>query len=135
MKTVNLILRLPPALHKRLKQQAKRNNVSLNTEIVSHLDEPARRKLLRETMEPIAEAIEERMVKGTGRYPRQQAEIMLDLVLGTRKDSRDPLPTEAELAERLHQIENMPVSTINQLQEIFSERKAAEAAVEKPEHK
>jgi hypothetical protein len=135
MKTVNLILRLPPALHKRLKQQAKRNNVSLNTEIVSHLDEPARRKLLRETMEPIAEAIEERMVKGTGRYPRQQAEIILDAVLGRRKDSRDPLPTEAELVERLDQIENMPVSTINQLLEIFSERKAAEAAVEKPEHK
>jgi hypothetical protein len=32
------VLRLPKPLHKRLKQQARRNNVSLNTEIVSQLE-------------------------------------------------------------------------------------------------
>jgi hypothetical protein len=36
-KAIKLNVRMPPALHKRLKQQAKRNNVSLNTEIVNQL--------------------------------------------------------------------------------------------------
>jgi hypothetical protein len=36
--TVNLILRLPKALHRRLTQQARRNNVSLNTEIINELE-------------------------------------------------------------------------------------------------
>jgi hypothetical protein len=35
--TIKLNVRFPPALHKRLKQQARRNNVSLNTEIVNQL--------------------------------------------------------------------------------------------------
>src|SRR5262245_6085206 len=34
---IKLNLRLPKPLHKRLKQQARRNNVSLNTEIVNQL--------------------------------------------------------------------------------------------------
>ena len=34
---IKLNLRLPKALHKQLKQQARRNNVSLNTEIVNQL--------------------------------------------------------------------------------------------------
>jgi len=33
-----LVLRLPKPLHKRLKQQARRNDVSLNTEIVNQLE-------------------------------------------------------------------------------------------------
>ena len=32
------LLRLPKGLHKRLSQQAKRNNVSLNTEIINLLE-------------------------------------------------------------------------------------------------
>jgi predicted HicB family RNase H-like nuclease len=36
--TVKLNLRLPKGLHRRLAQQAKRNNVSLNTEIINLLD-------------------------------------------------------------------------------------------------
>jgi len=36
---IKLVLRLPKALHKRLTQQARRNNVSLNTEIVQRLKE------------------------------------------------------------------------------------------------
>jgi HicB family len=35
---IKLNLRLPKHLHKRLKQQARRNNVSLNTEIVNQLE-------------------------------------------------------------------------------------------------
>jgi hypothetical protein len=35
---IKLNLRLPKPLHKRLKQQARRNNVSLNTEIVNQLE-------------------------------------------------------------------------------------------------
>jgi uncharacterized membrane protein YheB (UPF0754 family) len=35
---VKLVLRLPKSLHKRLRQQAARNNVSLNTEIVTQLE-------------------------------------------------------------------------------------------------
>jgi hypothetical protein len=133
---IKLNLRLPKPLHRRLKQQAKRNNVSLNTEIVNQLDEPARRKLLRETMKPILdEAIEQIIAKATGRYPRDHAEIVLDLILGRRRDSRDPLPTEAELEKRLDQIGDLPVSTAEQLLEIFRERQAAEAAAKKPEQK
>ena len=37
---IKLNLRLPKPLHKRLKQQARRNNVSLNTEIVNQLSNP-----------------------------------------------------------------------------------------------
>src|SRR5262245_10373707 len=36
--TIKLNLRLPKGLHRRLVQQAKRNNVSLNTEIVNQLE-------------------------------------------------------------------------------------------------
>jgi Arc-like DNA binding domain len=35
---VKYLLRLPKGLHKRLLQEAKRNNTSLNTEIVQRLD-------------------------------------------------------------------------------------------------
>jgi HicB-like protein involved in pilus formation len=35
---VKFLLRLPRGLHRRLLQQAKRNNVSLNTEIVNQLE-------------------------------------------------------------------------------------------------
>jgi hypothetical protein len=35
---IKLNLRLPKPLHKRLKQQSRRNNVSLNTEIINQLE-------------------------------------------------------------------------------------------------
>jgi HicB family len=56
--TVNLILRLPKPLHKRLKAQAKRNNVSLNTEIVNRLEGPrgAMGVVYKELMEPLINA-------------------------------------------------------------------------------
>ena len=38
--TTSLHLRLPKSLYKRLQRQARRNNVSLNTEIVNQLSNP-----------------------------------------------------------------------------------------------
>ena len=49
------LLRLPKSLHRRLLQQAKRNNVSLNTEIVNQLEgyEVATVKRTTEIMQPL----------------------------------------------------------------------------------
>jgi hypothetical protein len=51
----SLHLRLPKRLYKRLQQQAKRNNVSLNTEIVNQLEgyEAATVKRIIEIMKPV----------------------------------------------------------------------------------
>src|SRR5262245_66629777 len=67
---IKLNLRLPPALHKRLKQQARRNNVSLNTEIVNQLEgaETSMAKRMAEIMKPLFnEAIEDAIAAATGR--------------------------------------------------------------------
>jgi hypothetical protein len=55
---VKLMLRLPRSLHKRLQQQAKRNNVSLNTEIVNQLErhEEGVLKATAETLQPMVRA-------------------------------------------------------------------------------
>jgi hypothetical protein len=55
---VKLMLRLPKSLHKRLQQQAKRNNVSLNTEIVNQLErhEEGVLKATAETLQPMVTA-------------------------------------------------------------------------------
>jgi hypothetical protein len=37
--TIKLVLRLPPALHRRLTRVASRNNRSLNSEMVQRLDD------------------------------------------------------------------------------------------------
>jgi hypothetical protein len=52
---IKLNLRLPKPLHKRLKQQARRNNVSLNTEIVNQLEgaEAAAVERIAETITPL----------------------------------------------------------------------------------
>jgi hypothetical protein len=52
---IKLNLRLPKPLHRRLRQQATRNNVSLNTEIVNQLDgyEAATIKRIVETVRPL----------------------------------------------------------------------------------
>jgi hypothetical protein len=58
---IKLNLRLPPALHKRLRQQAKRNNVSLNTEIVNQLEgsEVAMVRRMADALKPVLnEALE-----------------------------------------------------------------------------
>jgi hypothetical protein len=55
---VKLMLRLPRSLHKRLQQQAKRNNVSLNTEIVNELErhEEGALKATAEALQPMVTA-------------------------------------------------------------------------------
>jgi len=52
---IKLVLRLPKPLHKRLKQQARRNNVSLNTEIINQLEghEAATVERAREIIKPM----------------------------------------------------------------------------------
>jgi hypothetical protein len=54
------LLRLPKGLHKRLAQQAKRNNVSLNTEIINLLEGRGAAD-----METIAKLAAEKAVAGT----------------------------------------------------------------------
>src|SRR5262245_18858648 len=54
---IKLVLRLPKPLHKRLTQQARRNNVSLNTEIINQLEghEAATVERAREIIKPMIE--------------------------------------------------------------------------------
>src|SRR5262249_465847 len=98
---IKLNLRLPKPLHRRLKQQAKRNNVSLNTEIVNQLEghEVATATRMAELLRPalddaIKEAIEEAVSRAT--RPSPEVEAMLDVIIGD-----NPVRTEAELAERI----------------------------------
>jgi len=55
--TTSLHLRLPKRLYKRLQQQARRNNVSLNTEIVNQVEgsEAATVKRVAEAMKPLVD--------------------------------------------------------------------------------
>src|SRR5262245_50898702 len=76
------LLRLPKPLHKRLMQQAKRNNVSLNTEIVNQLEgyETAAVKRATEIMQPLLKeavyaAAGTALLLGTAR-PRTEEELM-----------------------------------------------------------
>jgi hypothetical protein len=137
---IKLVLRLPKPLHKRLKQQARRNNVSLNTEIVNQLEghEAASVARMAEALKPalddaIKEAIEMAVYRTT-RRSREQAEAMLDMV--TRPDPGrgrpDPVRTEAELAERLREI-GFPNSDVVYFLQIFRERQAG--IQEKPNQK
>jgi hypothetical protein len=82
---IKLVLRLPKPLHKRLKQQARRNNVSLNTEIVNQLSPP----------------------KGSGITPYLLKEIRADLLkeipaaLGDLRGKMETLLRERGLPEPL----------------------------------
>jgi HicB family len=73
--TVNLVLRLPKAVHKRLRQQADRHNVSLNTEIVNRLGshEAVTMPRLRELFEKI---VKEAQAAGS----QQATDILLALI-------------------------------------------------------
>ena len=126
---IKLNLRLPKPLHKRLKQQARRNNVSLNTEIVNQLQghETATAARMAESLKPaldaaIKEAIEMAVYRTT-RQSRNQVEAMLDMVV-TRAN---PVRAEAELAERFRQM-GFPDSDVVYFLQIFRERQAAKGA-------
>jgi hypothetical protein len=69
---IKLNLRLPKPLHKRLKRQARVNNVSLNTEIVNQL-EGRQSAVVKEAMEKIVQAY-------AGAAAEVAAEIATDVV-------------------------------------------------------
>jgi HicB family len=126
---IKLNLRLPKHLHKRLKQQARRNNVSLNTEIVNQLEghEASSVARMAEWLKPaldnaIKEAMEMALYRTT-RQSRDRVEALLDIV--TRPDPArgrpDPIRTEAELAERFRQM-GFPDSDVVYFLQIFRER-------------
>jgi len=120
---IKLNLRLPKPLHRRLKQQAKRNNVSLNTEIVNQLEgtEKSTAKRMAEIMKPIFdEAIEEAIARATGRA--LDPEFMLDAI---QHMPEGPVHTEGQLEKRLDQM-GMPAPTVEQLLQVFRERQAAQ---------
>jgi uncharacterized protein HemY len=66
---IKLNLRLPKPLHKRLQRQARRNNVSLNTQIVNELEGSgaAAAKQLMEALKPLVdEALEQAIERVAG---------------------------------------------------------------------
>ena len=63
---IKLNLRLPKALHRKLVQQAKRNNVSLNTEIVNQL-EGYEASVIKRVVERIQPILDERLRQLTDR--------------------------------------------------------------------
>jgi len=90
------VLRLPKPLMRRLKQQAKRNSVSLNTEIVNQLEgyEAATLKRTTEIMQPL---LEEAVRASAATAAGVAAEVMLLGIFRPR--------TEADLLEHLEQID------------------------------
>ena len=100
------VLRLPKPLHKRLKQQAKRNNVSLNTEIVNQLEgsEAATAKRMAEALRPALDGAIKEVLAETA-FERQIAEIAEE-VAKKWQTSRDPeaAAKEPENLENLMQI-------------------------------
>lgn len=135
---IKLNLRLPKHLHKRLKQQARLNNVSLNTEIVNQLGgaEAATAKRMAEVIRPlVADAIESAVAQVSRLRPSSD-DFMLDLTLLDM-----PAPhTEAALEERLRQLRT-PSDQAERLLQCFRERQAgirppsAWAYPRKPERK
>jgi hypothetical protein len=120
---IKLNLRLPKPLHRRLKQQAKRNNVSLNTEIVNQLEaaEVATAKRMAEAMKPLLEeAIETAVANVTRRVPSED-EIMLAILLRGPEIGLPVAPkNEFELEERLRQM-GAPSDRAAALLQIFRE--------------
>jgi hypothetical protein len=134
---IKLNLRLPKPLHRRLKQQAKRNNVSLNTEIVNQLEgaETSTAKRMAEIMKPLFDqAIEEAIAKATGRT--QHPEIMFDVFRLELERQGGPVHTEAELEKRLDPL-GLPAPMVEQLLQVFRERQATgrRSFWDKPEKK
>jgi hypothetical protein len=118
---IKLVLRLPKPIHKRLKQQARRNKVSLNTEIVNLLEgaETATAKRMAEAMKPLVqEAIKQAVGQATGRLPSDD-DLRLEMILLNM-----PAPhTEAALEERLRK-SNAPPDKTAKLLQLFRERQA-----------
>jgi HicB family len=120
---IKLNLRLPKPLHKRLKQQARRNNVSLNTEIVNQLEghEVATVTRMAEALKPaLDDSIKEALKMAYRTTSRDQVRALLDKwVTG----GADPVRTEPELAEQFRQM-GFPNSDVVHFLQIFRERSA-----------
>jgi hypothetical protein len=139
---IKLNLRLPKPLHRRLKQQARHNSVSLNTEIINQLEgsEAATAKRMAEIMKPlVADAISEWTVTvqlpshdeiganlESGKFYVRHASVeieglraaVLDLIL------RDmPAHTEPALEEELRR-KGYPSERAAGLLQLFRERQA-----------
>jgi hypothetical protein len=116
---IKLNLRLPKPLHRRLKQQAKRNNVSLNTEIVKQLEgsETATAKRMAEAIRPlVADAVKTATALAVAHVTQSlpvEGEVWLDM----------PPKGDTELKELLRRMRVPPDRTANLLQ-IFGERQA-----------
>jgi hypothetical protein len=99
--TTSLHLRLPKALYKKLRRQARFNNVSLNTEIVNQLEgsDVAIAKRMAEALRPALDSvIEEAIQRATGERQHSQAELELGMIL----EAHAPR-TEAELKRVLRE--------------------------------
>lgn len=102
--TTSLHLRLPKGLYKRLQRQARRNNVSLNTEIVNRLgkseyhlqkSEAVLAIHVAEIMKPLVENAIESALLRADTHRLAGLDLILDLI--------DPR-TEAEILERLRHL-------------------------------
>jgi hypothetical protein len=128
---IKLNLRLPKPLHKRLKQQARRNNVSLNTQIVNQLEgsETATAKRMAEAIRPlVADAVETAVALAVAHVTQNlpvEDEVWLDMLVAGPEGDAVPIPprTETDLKELLRRMRVPPDRTANLLQ-IFRERQA-----------
>jgi HicB family len=116
------LVRLPKPLHKRLLAQAKRNNVSLNTEIVNQLEgvEMAATKQRDEAMKPFFEKTIENALTRVGR----RLQIFLAIDGGFPR-------TEAEFEEQLRRMGEPPDRAARLLQ-MYRERRASRSRSGKP---
>jgi len=98
---IKLVLRLPKPLHRRLKQRANRNNVSLNTEIVNQLEgyEATTVKRMTDIMQLLLdEAVKASVSIGS--------EVAAKSVLEVLRDAAAPR-TDREFDERLRHLEEL----------------------------
>jgi len=104
---IKLVLRLPKSLHRRLKQQANRNHVSLNTEIVNQLEgyEAATIKRMTDIIQPLLdEAVKASVSVGS--------KVAAKSVLEVLRDAATPR-TDREFDERLRQLEELMAHITN----------------------
>src|SRR5262245_25233348 len=98
------LLRLPKPLHRRLLAQAKRNNVSLNTEIVNQLEgrETATATQMAETIGPLVQnAVEAALENKIGAFIHELDPVTEDELMQFFGDAT-PNEKEIEIARRLY---------------------------------
>ena len=104
---IKLVLRLPKPLHKRLRRQANRNNVSLNTEIVNQLEgyEATTIKRMTDIIQPLLD----QAVKASASVG---SEVAAKSVLEVLRDAAAPR-TDYELDKRLRHLEELMAHITN----------------------